>query len=286
MNSLVLGSDGVIGSKLYSYIKSFEHNVFGTTRKINTTNKSKIFYDLTETDVEMLPNSDIVYFCAANCNINQCENTPKETSYINVTKTLEIISYLVSKGSFVVYLSSSCVFNGDEEYYKVNSPYNPINEYGRQKVAVEQKILSDYSDNVAIVRLSKVLSNNDLRFCSWLHEMKIGKIVNPFYDLYISPISTKYVSSCVYQIGNMQYPGIFHLSGDKELSYARCLELLAKQHLVNTSLIQSVSMYKAISDTSIIQKHTTLCMEETISKFGFTLPKVEDTILSVECDKF
>ena len=70
---LIIGSDGLIGKKLYENFEAKSYPVFGTTRR---TKDKKIFLDLNKTEsyenlFEM--KYEFVFICTGNSNISYCE---------------------------------------------------------------------------------------------------------------------------------------------------------------------------------------------------------------------
>ena len=68
--------------------------------------------------------------------------------------------YTNSNGSFIIYLSSHAVFNGEKAFYNHNDTTCPITVYGKHKNEVENYLTKNIKKNSCILRLTKVITNN------------------------------------------------------------------------------------------------------------------------------
>ena len=185
---LIIGSDGLIGKKLYENFEAKSYPVFGTTRR---TKDKKIFLDLNKTEsyenlFEM--KYEFVFICTGNSNISYCENHPLETKIVNVKNTVCLVDELSKRGSHIIYISSSRVFDGNTYMPSIQNNLNPLTEYGRQKVECESLIKSS-SQSLTIVRLTEVIGHEYAIFDKWIKELRNNKNIYPFDNFYISPIS-------------------------------------------------------------------------------------------------
>jgi dTDP-4-dehydrorhamnose reductase len=99
--------------------------------------------------------ADAVIHCAAFTNVDGCELDPDRAMRVNGDGTRHVVD---STNAFVVYVSTDYVFDGTKTSpYVEHDATNPINAYGRSKLAGEQAI--DVSRN-AIVRTSWVYGRN------------------------------------------------------------------------------------------------------------------------------
>lgn len=126
---LVVGSDGRIGSALYSMLKAEREDVVGTTRKVNC----KPHLDLLHPDE--IPECDVAFLCAA-----ILADYHEKLWSTNVEGTLQVIRRLLDRGAFPVFLSSLSVLTRR-------------NDYALSKIAVEA---SEEASRIAIVRLGSV----------------------------------------------------------------------------------------------------------------------------------
>lgn len=163
--------------------------------------------------------------CAGITNLSYCENNPRETFRINCFLTSKLIDILNKQGIPVTVLSSSAVFG---EYHldpeEENLRYFPTCEYGLQKAFIDH-YASISSDHNQIIRLTKVVSKDGI-FKEFLDTVCNGGVMRPYYDLKFSPISLDYTIKSIIRILRSDLPGIFHLSGEKTMSYFDFVEEL------------------------------------------------------------
>lgn len=239
--TLIVGGSGLIGSGLLSLVANQDSEVGATNR---TKGVGELCVDLSKGDFRdaLDFSASVVFFCAAMTNIQTCENAPDETRKVNVSQTLALIKELVRRDAFVVWLSSSTVFDGQRSGMTEDSPNSPITNYGRQKAETEQTILGSpqLAARVAIVRLSKVVSPTQGIAAEFMRLLQSGELVEAFSDLYLSPVSLAYVCRGLQKIAQARVPGVFHLSGETELSYSQFARLLADRAGAAGDLVRPV----------------------------------------------
>lgn len=154
MNVLIVGASGLAGSYLSKEFKR-KHVTFGTYFK----HPQKGFIYLALQDKSSIKNSinklrpDVLVVTAATSNVDFCELHPKETSRINVLgfKNLLDVASVQKEKPYIVFFSSDYVFDGRNGPHTEDDIPNPINEYGRQKLAGEE-LLKQYEGDHLIVR--------------------------------------------------------------------------------------------------------------------------------------
>jgi dTDP-4-dehydrorhamnose reductase len=221
---LIVGVNSKIGGALFKSYAGERLPVFGTSRRKSEI-KDEIFYlDVlgSQSDREKLPQASIVFLCAYISNMADCsENDCSEI--LNVQGTLDLANYFLNKGSFVIFLSSNAVFNNEQNYANETDCPHPRTIYGQQKYEVENQLLSsankNSTKNLAIVRMTKVLSHDLALLKNWQKTISCGESINAFEDLKICPISLTFAVNSLRKIAESRSAGIFHLSGDAEYSY-------------------------------------------------------------------
>lgn len=278
--ALVIGGSGLIGMALTSAL--LQHGpVLSTSR--NRGEEDRVLVDLTSGEFRdaFRAGATEVYFCAAMTNIQSCENNPVEAHRVNVAYTLALITGLVERGAFVVWLSSNTVFDGQLAGMDEASAYSPTTCYGRQKMETEQAILGSarLAAQVAIVRLSKVLSPTQGIAADFMQRLQAGESIDAFSDLYLSPASLAYVCTGLQQIARARLPGVFHLSGEAELSYAQFAQLLAARAGVARNRVRPVESASR-TDVAVLYRplHPALRMTRTTQLLGLQPESIESTL--------
>jgi len=216
---MVVGADGELGSAIYSYFSEVEgFAVFGTTRRSADLPSNFYFLDLENFRPFVLPyNLDAVVFCAGISGEEACKQDPDRSYRINVQATRDALAWLTKLGIFSIFLSSSCVFDGKDPSPTKDSTVSPRGLYGSHKSEIEQAF-SD-TDNVAVLRLTKVMTSNAAFMSDWEKKADSGSEINVYSDVLVSPISKYQVCEAVQLVLEQKKSGIFQLGAEKEYSY-------------------------------------------------------------------
>jgi dTDP-4-dehydrorhamnose reductase len=185
-----------------------------------------LHFDLKD-GVDTLPHAvgqqaNIVFLCAAVTGFASCANDPEGSRHINVTRSVELGRRFMQNGAHVVYLSSNAVFDGTHSMLDEFSPTNPVTEYGRQKAECEAALLyaaTQLPGNCTVVRLTKVLDIAQPLYSGWLQSFKEQAPAKAATDLIMCPVTTAYVASGLQCIGAGKQGGVYHLSGERDVTY-------------------------------------------------------------------
>lgn len=230
---LIVGVDSEIGSFLYShplFKKMF--NIYGTTRKKKIKKNKNMFYlDLGKYNPKYFINVkfDYVVFCAGISKISFCEKNYNLAKKINVKNTYSIISDFQKKNSYVLYISSASVFDGSRRFFKINDDTNPVNNYGRLKKEIEEKLLK--KENISILRLTKVISKKTPIILKWSKNIENKKKIFAYENKFLSPVSIFKVLKSIILILSYKKSGIFHLGSNYEISYANFAKKYFKKNV-------------------------------------------------------
>ena len=141
--ALVVGGDSLVGSELQVHCRKLGLTVDASSRRAEARQgPGAIFLDLGDPDLTPLQGSryDVAFVCAAVTSMQVCQSDPTLSRRINVDNTLDLMRRLADRGTHLVFLSSSQVFDGETPMPDEASPTSPKNEYGEQKLAVEEAI--------------------------------------------------------------------------------------------------------------------------------------------------
>ena len=144
-----------------------------SSRRAGTTG---VFLDLGDPDFAPLERTryGFAVICAAITDMRACQDDPNGSRRVNVTNTLEVLRRLADRGTRSVFLSSSQVFDGETASPDEEAPTCPKNQYGAQKVAVEEAIAAEKLP-VAVLRITKVLAERPVGvFKGWFDTLRQG----------------------------------------------------------------------------------------------------------------
>lgn len=238
---LIVGIDSQIGKYLSGYFDNLGYKIFGTTRrKIDSYGKRELFFlDLSEKNISFPKfQFDIAIICAGISNLKYCEDFPAESRMINCDKTIEIIKILLESKTQVIFLSSNTVFDGTKQFYKHSEKVSPITNYGRYKSSVE----NFFNDkNFCVLRLTKVLTPKINFLIQLENNIRIGKEVTAFTNLFISPITLKEVAEALHKLICLKATGVFQLGAEFELSYYDfAIEYFLEQKNLRISILPEI----------------------------------------------
>lgn len=255
---LIVGGDSTIGRALSAYWQSRGIPHFATTRNPETVTEKRPYLDLASKNWPELEKKsyEAVVFCAAATKLADCENHPKETHKINVGATIELANFFAHRGGYLLLLSSSQVFDGSRPNRKVTEQVCPVNEYGRQKAEAEGLVLKMQPS--AVLRLTKVVHPDLPLIKEWQSALEAGQPIQAFVDMYVAPV---FLEDVVMRIDNLirnQEIGIFHLSGENDISYFEFAMEYFKSIPNVDLLVQKSYMKNSQSVSSDANLYTTL----------------------------
>jgi dTDP-4-dehydrorhamnose reductase len=263
---LVLGASGFIGRAFYSYFKKQGKLVIGTycDNSINISKEDGVYINLNNANFRQLENVekfDYVIMCHGITDIDKC--ITKRSYIINVENTIKFLSYLKHKntGIIPIFFSTSMVYSGKRRYPREISKTFPINDYGKQKLAVERYLTDNFRKTI-ILRLTKVFGvdkNDGTLFTKWMNCFMRKQQINAASDYFISPIYIEDVVKAAVQLMKNGHYGIYNLGGDAVASYFDFAKQFISFFGINSSLLCSVS----VKDLEIRQKRPKLNSVDT-----------------------
>jgi len=240
---LIIGGDGQIGSKLYSYLK--KKNTFKTTRNIKLINEKTFYFDLKKPSYEFLKNQfTAVVICASATNISLIEQKPRKFRNINVINTIKLIKELSKNKIFIIFLSSNSVFDGKKQFYKYSDKTCPLNLYGKYKCEVEEYLNYNLKKKSCILRLTKVISKNTPIIEYWNKQLNNGKVIWAYKDRFIAPVKILKVIQTIEILIKKKQNGIFQLGGNKEMSNFEFTRYVYRKFPTFIKLIKSKAVNK------------------------------------------
>jgi dTDP-4-dehydrorhamnose reductase len=157
---------------------------------------------------------DVIINCAAYNLVDKAEQD-QETAYRVNTKGPGILADAASKhGAFFVHYGSDYVFDGtkDSALYIESDTVNPLNVYGKSKLAGEDAVLST-GDRCLVLRLSWVFGTGRQNFINklleWSRQNEYLKIT---CDEFSVPTYTDMVVDVTLRALEQRLTGIYHLT--------------------------------------------------------------------------
>jgi len=163
---------------------------------------------------------DVIINCAAQTNVDQCEEEPAEAFSVNAVGARHVAEYARDAGAAVVYISTDYVFGaaGDRVLaYNEDDPPGPISVYGASKLAGEHLTLAG-NPRALVVRTCGLYGHAGARgkggnFVNTMlrlaHEGKQIRVVN---DQRLSPTSTAECAVKIIELIERAAVGIYHVA--------------------------------------------------------------------------
>jgi dTDP-4-dehydrorhamnose reductase len=269
---LVVGGDGFVGRVLTAHFRARGDRVIETTRRVGRTAADVLTLDLAADPGAWpaLPPLRGAVLCAAIARLQDCERDPAASRRVNVDAPAALAQRLAVAGVPTVFLSSDKVFDGRMAQRRRFDLTCATTEYGRQKAAAERAMPRD----VAILRLSKVVSPTVELFQAWVRDLRAGRPITPFEDLTMAPIRVELVAETVSRLLDERRSGIFHLTGDRDVSYVEAA------HIVATAIGAAPALVQARPSGTVPPpvQHTTLAMDWEAERWRLASPPTTETL--------
>jgi len=208
----VLGGRGMLGTDL---AKACEERGLGVA-----------VYDLPEFDIrnseqlrEAVNSADAVVNCAAYTNVDMAESEADLAHQVNAEAVGRLGDLAGRAGKWVLHVSTDFVFDGesDSPYAETDIP-NPLNEYGRSKLAGE-KLLAESGGRFCIVRVQWTYGSAGNNFPTKLiQRAKSGQDVKVVDDQVGSPTATTEVAEAICDLIAKKPQGLLHFAGEGYVS--------------------------------------------------------------------
>lgn len=263
--ALVVGGDSLVGSALKLHRRELGTAVDVTSRRPGAgAAPDTVFLDLGEPDFAPLQygSYDVAFICAAVTSMQTCQAEPARSRRVNVDNTLELMRRLADRGTHQVFLSSSQVFDGETPLPDETAPTNPKNEYGGQKLAVEEAIEREGLP-AAVLRVTKVLANRPVGvFKGWFEALARGQPVQAATNMALSPVMVGDVAEAAERLAAGRHRGVWHLGSSDEIGYFDAARLMAETRHLPVSLVRGENLAEAQVPGIYRHRYVTLSCEK------------------------
>jgi len=255
---LILGSGGMLGHKLYYYLKKNSDFIiynFSATTKLNS---ETILIDaldkkkLTESIKKINP--DFIINCVGLL-IQDSQNKPDQAIYLNSYLPLLLEEILNENKSKLIHISTDCVFSGDKKTsYKEDDFKDATDIYGLSKNLGEQ-----LGPQTLILRTSIIgpeLKKTGNGLFNWF--MSQSGSIEGYKKTIWSGVTTLELSKAIYWAINNEIYGIYHITNNLKISKNDLIGLI-KLHTKKSIKIISVEGKK--SDKSFLDTRELLNYE-------------------------
>lgn len=177
-------------------------------------------YDLPEFDItnadhlrQAVEDADIIINCSAYTNVDGAQSQAELAQRVNGDAVGRLGQLACASGKWVLHFSTDFVFDGglDRPYVETDRP-NPINEYGKSKLAGEV-LLRESGGAHCLVRLEWIYGRHGRNFITKLVERaRTTKSFSVVSDQVGSPTATAEVARAVCDLLEQRAQGLFHFA--------------------------------------------------------------------------
>ena len=197
MKVLITGCGGALGASLKKVFKNCFSPQHGEMDVTNTDAVDKTILNY---------KPDVLIHAAALVGIRECEENKEKAQKVNVEGTQNIVNALkeLNNGCYLVYISTACVFAGEnEKYYTEDDAPEPKNYYSMTKFEAEG-VVKEYG-TYCIIRTNFVSKGQ------W-------KYPKAFVDRFGTYLFADQVAEGILEVVKKREKGIIHIVGDKRMS--------------------------------------------------------------------
>lgn len=153
MKILITGAHGQLAQTIMNSIHAQEHELIFTARTVGPTADSDARFPLGELDItdaesvlEMVSDNEIevIINCAGYTNVPKAETESEAAFKANAEGVSNLAKAAKVNDALLVHISTDYVFDGKSATpYKETDRTNPLNEYGRSKLAGDEAVMNE-----------------------------------------------------------------------------------------------------------------------------------------------
>jgi dTDP-4-dehydrorhamnose reductase len=229
MRILITGKNGQLGGSIRRLVNDNSNNnqnsndfIFVGREELDLSNQSNIanYFDNNKLD--------IIINCAAYTAVDRAEEEPELANQVNHLAVKQLAKIANKQKSKLIHISTDYVFDGenDKPYTETNKT-NPINVYGKAKLAGERVIQETMQTNAIIIRTSWIYSEYGNNFVKTM--LRLGKerdelnvvsdqIGSPTYATDLAEVILKIIDNKDYQDKDRPTE-VYHYSNKGEISW-------------------------------------------------------------------
>jgi len=187
---------------------------------------------------------DVVIHAAGISSVDFVEKNREEAERTKVGGTKVVAELCRVFKSKLIYISSNAVFDGSAPFYSETATVNPINYYGRLKVAAEN-IVRGSDITWTIVRPILMYGwpypgGRDNLAVRFLRSLENGHPIKVVDNVFSKPLSAWSCAEVIWEVTRQKRTGIYHVAGKDHLSLYQFALLIAKVFELDADLITPV----------------------------------------------
>lgn len=214
--TLILGGSGLLGQALVS-----------TLRQLHIPPLTPSHAELDVLDFRALENylakhkPSIIFNAVAYTQVDKAEDEEDAAMRLNRDLPARLAEFVAEKNIWLMHYSTDFVFDGNKKTpYLPSDAINPLNAYGRSKLAGEKAILATAPENSCIVRTAWLFGPGGKNFVKTVISKAMeGEPLRIVDDQIGSPTFTDDLAHYSLSLANIRKPGIFHIVNQGAVSW-------------------------------------------------------------------
>lgn len=249
MRILVTGASGLLGLNL-SLAALPQHQVIGVDRsKLVGVPFELLNMDLLDEGaldrMFAASRADALIHCAALADVDACQADPAASERLNACLPEDLATGCAKRGIPMIHISTDAVLDGTRPgFYSEQDAPNPLGVYARTKLEGERAVLSVNPDAI-IARVNFFgwsLSGTRSLAEFFLNNLRDGKPVNGFTDVFFCPMFVGDLADTLLQMLDMKLTGLYHVVGSEVLSKFEFGQALARKFGYDPGLVQPTTV--------------------------------------------
>jgi dTDP-4-dehydrorhamnose reductase len=236
MKVLVTGAGGMLGHDVVWVAEDMRHQVVALTRDdLDVTDPARVERIITR------ERPGAVINCAAWTNVDGAEEAEHEASLVNAQGAGFVADAAAKVGAKVIYPSTDYVFNGESGPYGESDDPDPINAYGRTKLAGERATALVNGESF-VVRTSWLFGPRSGNFVDTM--LRLGHGGGPVvvvHDQVGCPTYTGHLAVGLLRLVDSAAYGIHHMAAQGSCSWYEFAMEIFRQAEVVTRVMASTS---------------------------------------------
>jgi len=283
MRILITGKNGQLGKSIYKLVSEKKHDnwfIFTGRKELDFSDESNINHYFDNHD-----KFDIVINCAAYTAVDKAEEEQDLVNQVNNLAVKRLAQIVHEQQAILIHISTDYVFDG-----KSNKPYlemdatNPINIYGKTKLAGEKALQEVMPTNAIIIRTSWVYSEYGNNFVDTMLKLGVKRselnvvsdqIGSPTYAGDLAGAVLKIVDNTAHQ-NKLLKTNVYHYSGQGECSWFE----FAKEIFRLSNISCKVNSVKSdfYPTVALRPKNTVLDKKKIIREFELEIPNWKNSL--------
>ena len=227
MKIIVLGSTGMIGHVIYTYLKELNrYEVIGVSKSRSIFTDVKIDIELNLSKIKSLikwHKPDVIINCIGLL-IKEAETYPERAIFVNSYFPHYLASILKNTNTYLIHLSTNCVFEGIQPRYYEDSIKDGSSIYAKTKGLGE--IVNSKDLTIRTTTIGPEVAEGGSGLLEWFKGQFCA--ISGYSNMLWNGISTDLLAKQIVLLINIKPRGLIHISNSRTISKFALLEILNK----------------------------------------------------------